>query len=70
MAVIVKLSLESTILDMSGDTPTILRPGMITGEMLEEIIGKSVAHAKKDTPKRAGYASFALRTDDENYFNF
>lgn len=48
-----EVGLESTILDMSGDVPTILRPGMITGEMLEEIIGH-VEHARKDTPaKRA-----------------
>ncbi len=31
--------LESTIVDMTGETPTILRPGYITKEMLEEVIG-------------------------------
>lgn len=33
------LGLESTIVDLSGDTPLILRPGCITKTMLENIIG-------------------------------
>lgn len=36
----VGIGLESTILDMSTDEPTILRPGYITQEMLEGVIGK------------------------------
>ncbi len=32
--------IESTIIDMSGDIPMILRPGTITKEDLEEVIGK------------------------------
>lgn len=32
--------IESTILDMTGDTPVILRPGFITSEMLESVIGQ------------------------------
>ncbi|MBS5080295.1 MAG: L-threonylcarbamoyladenylate synthase [Clostridiales bacterium] len=35
----VGIGLESTIVDMSEDTPTILRPGYINREMLEEVIG-------------------------------
>ena len=35
----VGIGLESTIIDMSEDTPTILRPGYITKEMLEQVIG-------------------------------
>lgn len=34
------VGLESTILDVTGDTPMILRPGGITKEMLEEVLGK------------------------------
>lgn len=34
----VGIGIESTIIDMSGDIPTILRPGYITREMLEEIL--------------------------------
>lgn len=35
----VGIGIESTIIDLSSDKPTILRPGFITKEMLEEIIG-------------------------------
>ena len=36
----VGIGIESTIIDMSTDTPTILRPGYITRDMLEEVVGK------------------------------
>lgn len=35
----VGIGLESTIVDMSGDIPVILRPGYINQEMLEQVIG-------------------------------
>ncbi len=35
----VGIGIESTIVDLTGDEPTILRPGYITGAMLEQIIG-------------------------------
>jgi L-threonylcarbamoyladenylate synthase len=35
----VGIGIESTIVDVSGDKPTILRPGYITKKMLENIIG-------------------------------
>lgn len=35
----VGIGIESTIVDVSGEIPTILRPGFITKEMLESIIG-------------------------------
>lgn len=34
------VGVESTVLDMSGDIPMILRPGGVTKEMLEEILGE------------------------------
>lgn len=33
------IGLESTIVDVSGDFPVILRPGVITGTMIEAVIG-------------------------------
>lgn len=33
------IGLESTILDLTGEAPTILRPGYITEELLREVIG-------------------------------
>lgn len=35
----VNIGLESTIIDLTGDTPMVLRPGYITEEMLAEVIG-------------------------------
>ena len=36
----VGIGIESTIVDLTGETPTILRPGYITKKMLEDIIGE------------------------------
>lgn len=36
----VDIGLESTIVDVTGDTPMILRPGYINQEMLNEVVGK------------------------------
>ncbi len=36
----VGIGIESTIVDVSGDSPTILRPGFITKKMLEQIVGE------------------------------
>lgn len=38
----VDIGLESTILDMTVEPPMILRPGAITADMFEEVIGRSV----------------------------
>lgn len=36
----VHIGIESTVIDMSGDMPAILRPGKISAEEIEEVIGK------------------------------
>lgn len=36
----IPIGLESTIVDLSGDKPTLLRPGVITPDMLEEVLGE------------------------------
>lgn len=48
--------LESTILDLSTDQPVILRPGVITQEMLSEVLGIPVLSASEagDTIKSPG----------------
>jgi L-threonylcarbamoyladenylate synthase len=38
------VGIESTVLDMTGDVPTILRPGYVTKEMLEELLGSEVRY--------------------------
>ncbi len=51
--------IESTVLDLTTPCPTILRPGCITSEMIEEVIGIEIVSAKKfvdknDAPKAPG----------------
>ena len=38
------VGIESTVVDMTGETPIILRPGYVTKEMLEEALGKEVRY--------------------------
>jgi L-threonylcarbamoyladenylate synthase len=45
-----EVGLESTILDLSGDTPCVLRPGMISTEALAKIIGRAVTVRRQDYP--------------------
>lgn len=50
------VGLESTILDMSGDAPAILRPGAVTAEDLESVLGCAVLHdsGNPDAPRAPG----------------
>lgn len=53
------IGVESTVIDMTADIPTILRPGGITKEMLEAVIGEvfqptKLQAAAKETPKAPG----------------
>ena len=61
-----RLGLESTVLDLSGGRPVILRPGGITGEQLEAVLGTTVEVAegcKTGTPPSPGmkYRHYAPR---------
>ena len=38
-----RVGIESTVLDVTGEVPTVLRPGIITPEQIEAAIGKKVA---------------------------
>ena len=38
------VGIESTVLDMTGDVPTILRPGIVTREWLMSVLGREVAY--------------------------
>lgn len=69
----VGIGLESTIVDMTSEIPTILRPGYITKEMLEGVIGvveidKTIIAKKMDPnlkPKAPGmkYKHYAPKAD-------
>ncbi len=38
------VGIESTVLDLAGEVPTILRPGDVTGDQIAAILGRPVAH--------------------------
>lgn len=67
----VDIGLESTILDMTVEPPMILRPGAITKEMLEAVIGPVVIDAAllsedaKEAPKAPGmkYRHYAPKAE-------
>lgn len=44
-----EIGLESTIIDMSGDVPVILRPGMITADRIAAVLGHEVACRPEET---------------------
>ncbi len=57
----VGIGIESTIVDLTGDTPMILRPGFITPEMLQAVVGPveldpSLIDLEKETDGTAGPA--------------
>ncbi|MGI6119742.1 MAG: L-threonylcarbamoyladenylate synthase [Desulfosporosinus sp.] len=60
-----QVGLESTVLDVSGEIPTILRPGGITREQLAEILGEVRVDTPSETqaPKAPGmkYRHYAPR---------
>lgn len=49
-----EVGVESTIVDVSGDEVTILRPGMITAQQIEEVLQQPVANARKNAPRVSG----------------
>ena len=67
----VEIGLESTVIDMTCDPPVILRPGAITKEMIEDVIGAvskgklSISDDSKEKPKAPGmkYKHYAPKGD-------
>lgn len=62
-----RIGLESTVIDMTGSFPVILRPGGITMEMIQQYIPETVlnTHIKGDIPKSPGmkYKHYAPDAD-------
>lgn len=52
------IGLESTVLDMTGDIPVILRPGSVTQEMLSKVVGEVLVDqhlvSENERPKAPG----------------
>lgn len=51
---------ESTVLDLSGTTPCILRPGLITAEQIGEVLGQEISMAARPTASDAALRSPGL----------
>ncbi len=50
-----EVGVESTVLDLSGARATVLRPGAVSRETLEEVLGPlAIAGASKDAPRSPG----------------
>ena len=47
------VGLESTVLDLSGEMPVLLRPGGVPIEAIEQVIGRVLRHGQSDTPLKA-----------------
>ncbi len=48
------VGVESTIVDVSGVTPRILRPGMITRQQIEAVLQEPLSQEKNNVPRVAG----------------
>lgn len=48
------VGLESTIVDLTSEAPSILRPGAITAEQIERVIGRELIERREDSPKVSG----------------
>ncbi|GMV25507.1 MAG: threonylcarbamoyl-AMP synthase [Phycisphaerae bacterium] len=46
--------IESTVVDLSGSLPRVLRPGLVTGEMIAGVIGRAVGTADREGPGEGG----------------
>lgn len=49
-----EVGVESTIVDVSGSEPVILRPGMISAAEIEAVLGKPILKHKKNAPRVSG----------------
>lgn len=68
-----RVGIESTVLDVTGDVPTILRPGIITPESIEAAIGKKVAvdpALYKDRPQDDGSVEFKPKSPGMKYKHY
>ncbi len=48
------VGIESTIVDLSGDKPTLLRPGWITAAQLQQVLGEPLAAPDAQSPRAPG----------------
>ncbi len=68
-----RVGIESTVLDVTGKTPTVLRPGIVTPENIEAAIGKKVAMDPTlyvNRPKDAGGEAFKPKSPGMKYRHY
>ena len=75
-----RVGIESTVLDLSGDVPTILRPGIITAETIEAALGREVKydasltdaakHVQLDPADGAAEADFRPKSPGMKYKHY
>ncbi len=65
------VGLESTIIDVSTDIPTLLRPGGISVEAIEDVLGRSLSIASSDdeAPKSPGMLTSHYAPDSQIRLN-
>lgn len=56
-----QIGIESTVIDLTTDVPTIIRPGSITKEQIEQSIEKSIAEKTSDIAQK--YAHYTVESD-------
>ena len=49
-----EVGIESTIVDLSGEAPVLLRPGRISRRELEQALGRPVSERRADAPRHSG----------------
>ena len=49
-----EVGIESTIVDLSGSAPVLLRPGAITRQQLEKVLGSELKEKSADSPRHSG----------------
>lgn len=64
-----QVGIESTVLDLTGDMPMILRPGILTADVLSEALGVPVAYDKALSQKPGG-ADFKPKAPGMKYKHY
>ncbi|HZX21609.1 MAG TPA: L-threonylcarbamoyladenylate synthase [Clostridia bacterium] len=61
------VGVESTVLDMTNEVPVILRPGVVSREMLEKVLGKVLINSPTENSNKTNGKSDSLDTKYAHY---
>ncbi len=64
------VGIESTVLDLTGEVPTILRPGYVTKEMLEDVLAERVDYDRALLEKSKGGETLRPRSPGMKYKHY